>query len=411
MEKGIKKIGKNIRGITLVALVVTIIVLLILAGVAINFTIGEDGIFRKAQEGANAYQNASQNEKIELDKISNYIDNYTNENKSDEEVDEIESTLEIVTGEEKTNTEVNDKYGNKVVVPAGFKIINPDEDVTKGIIIQDVQAKNDSSKGNEFVWIPVGKVYIDVSGTYKEIKFGRYIWDEEGTPILIQEARDYLSEKELKENGNEEYSFKELLKTTQSDNTKAKDIESFILNTLENGGFYIGRYEAGDPTATTDRNRQSQVEAIPVIKKGQYPYNYVTEDDSSRLSQLIYENSDLVNSFAWDTTIIYIQTLGNKEDSKDYSIQDGTSIISNEKPVLTGENVLLNTETEDIQCNIYDLCGNTAEWSTETGISEEKCITRRGGRYISNAFVTSSRLIDVVYSKGVNCSFRIILYL
>ncbi len=135
MEKGIKKIGKNIRGITLVALVVTIIVLLILAGVAINFTIGEDGIFRKAQEGANAYQNASQNEKIELDKISNYIDNYTNENKSDEEVDEIESTLEIVTGEEKTNTEVNDKYGNKVVVPAGFKIINPDEDVTKGIII------------------------------------------------------------------------------------------------------------------------------------------------------------------------------------------------------------------------------------------------------------------------------------
>ena len=135
MEKGIKKIGKNIRGITLVALVVTIIVLLILAGVAINFTIGEDGIFRKAQEGANAYQNASQNEKIELDKISNYIDNYTNENKSDEEVDEIESTLEIVIGEEKTNTEVNDKYGNKVVVPAGFKIINPDEDVTKGIII------------------------------------------------------------------------------------------------------------------------------------------------------------------------------------------------------------------------------------------------------------------------------------
>ena len=135
MEKGIKKIGKNIRGLTLVALVVTIIVLLILAGVAINFTIGEDGIFRKAQEGANAYQNASQNEKIELDKISNYIDNYTNENKSDEEVDEIESTLEIVIGEEKTNTEVNDKYGNKVVVPAGFKIINPDEDVTKGIII------------------------------------------------------------------------------------------------------------------------------------------------------------------------------------------------------------------------------------------------------------------------------------
>ena len=43
MERRIKKIGKEIKGITLVALVVTIIVLLILAGVAINFSIGENG--------------------------------------------------------------------------------------------------------------------------------------------------------------------------------------------------------------------------------------------------------------------------------------------------------------------------------------------------------------------------------
>lgn len=52
------------KGITLVSLVVTIIVLLILAGIAINFTIGEDGIFKRAEEGAKVYQNASQNEKI-----------------------------------------------------------------------------------------------------------------------------------------------------------------------------------------------------------------------------------------------------------------------------------------------------------------------------------------------------------
>ena len=48
MERRIKKIRIDIKGITLVALVVTIIVLLILAGVAISFTIGDNGIFRKA---------------------------------------------------------------------------------------------------------------------------------------------------------------------------------------------------------------------------------------------------------------------------------------------------------------------------------------------------------------------------
>ena len=48
MEKEFIKLKKQVKGITLVALVVTIIVLLILAGVAINFSIGEDGIFRKA---------------------------------------------------------------------------------------------------------------------------------------------------------------------------------------------------------------------------------------------------------------------------------------------------------------------------------------------------------------------------
>ncbi len=58
MERRIKKIRKEIKGITLVALVVTIIVLLILAGVAINFSIGENGIFRKAQDATKIYENA-----------------------------------------------------------------------------------------------------------------------------------------------------------------------------------------------------------------------------------------------------------------------------------------------------------------------------------------------------------------
>ena len=44
---------KKEKGITLIALVVTIIVLLILAGVAISLTIGQNGIFGKAQDAVN----------------------------------------------------------------------------------------------------------------------------------------------------------------------------------------------------------------------------------------------------------------------------------------------------------------------------------------------------------------------
>ena len=53
---------KKESGITLVALVVTIIVLLILAGVAISLTIGNNGIFQRAQQAANTWRNAEQNE-------------------------------------------------------------------------------------------------------------------------------------------------------------------------------------------------------------------------------------------------------------------------------------------------------------------------------------------------------------
>ena len=73
----------------------------------------------------------------------------------------VESTLKNVTGNEDTNTTVNDKYGNKVVVPAGFKIVNPEEDVTKGIIIEDVKAGNENTKGSQFVWLPIGEIYTE----------------------------------------------------------------------------------------------------------------------------------------------------------------------------------------------------------------------------------------------------------
>ena len=85
MENGktslnIRKLKKQVKGITLIALVVTIIVLLILAGVAISLTIGQNGIFARAQNAVNVYEQAATNEQQELGKVEDIMDEYLNGN-------------------------------------------------------------------------------------------------------------------------------------------------------------------------------------------------------------------------------------------------------------------------------------------------------------------------------------------
>ena len=78
IRKDLKKIKKDVKGITLIALVVTIIVLLILAGIALNLTIGENGLFTRAQNAANTWQLAEQNEQQALQGFSDMIDDILN---------------------------------------------------------------------------------------------------------------------------------------------------------------------------------------------------------------------------------------------------------------------------------------------------------------------------------------------
>ena len=58
---------KNNKGITLIALVITIVILIILAGVAINLTLGENGILKKAENAREEYKYAQAREKLELE--------------------------------------------------------------------------------------------------------------------------------------------------------------------------------------------------------------------------------------------------------------------------------------------------------------------------------------------------------
>ena len=92
--------------------------------------------------------------------------------------------LNFITGMETENTESQDKNGNKITIPAGFKVINPEEDVTKGIVIEDVSAGDNVSKGNQYVWIPVThvngeKINIlrDDRGNEHIIELARYTFD------------------------------------------------------------------------------------------------------------------------------------------------------------------------------------------------------------------------------------------
>ena len=70
--------ARDQRGITLIALILTVIVLLILAGVALNFVIGENGILKHAEFATNRYQNSSEKEITDFNTLSNQIDNFIN---------------------------------------------------------------------------------------------------------------------------------------------------------------------------------------------------------------------------------------------------------------------------------------------------------------------------------------------
>ena len=70
---------KSNKGITLIALVVTIIILLILAGVSIT-TLSGDGLFGRAQSAASKYETASQNENSMISSILDKYDQYERNN-------------------------------------------------------------------------------------------------------------------------------------------------------------------------------------------------------------------------------------------------------------------------------------------------------------------------------------------
>ena len=392
------------RGITLVALVITIIILLILATISIQ-SLTNTGLFQKAQEAKEKTQNAEENQAKTLNEYEDELNKYTSGTPTTPPAPQIKKVADNIGSVLSTtdNTELEDAYGNKIVVPAGFKIVsdsttNNAQTVNQGIVIEDAtktaEGKATATAGSQFVWIPVGKIYTDVAKTdanTKTIELGRYNFDSNGNKSAY--SGSYVEE----DKGDTNTTLK------NKGNTIAKNITNFKTSATTNGGYYIGRYEARTTTA-----RKAKTDAITQItEKGtDQVYNFVTQLQAASQAQNMYNSnkftSDLMNSYAWDTATLFLQTCGKEKYSRKTSVNN--SLASR------GTNSSDYTGTRDTVCNVYDMASNIREWTTETSDhSGYPCVTR-GGSYSYSSGCTSGRGIGVTSDSYDYVGFRPLLF-
>ena len=405
-----QKMRKNKEGITLVSLVITVIILLILAGVSIS-QITNSGLFSKAQEAVQAQKNAQELENSMLDQYQKELAKYTDDGWPDitatKTVSELKSNTASVVEE---NTILTDNTGKKklAVIPNKFKLAEDSgETLEEGIVIED-------GAGNQFVWIPVG-LELNYSEQYKALNKGtsgtveldRYFfgydkvsWETSYGKNAGTDTRERKGEAQIKRDESENFYFIE--STSQ---TEAKSLTAFKNSVEENHGYYIGRYEAG---TTTARNAAGNSLTDINVKSGQSVYNFVTRDQAKTLAQDMYTTtystlgvtatSDLINSYAWDTAVIYMERCGTNNDYAHQDKGSNTSLLS------TGQ-------TGDVQCNIYDMAKNVVEWTTEYCSNSGYHCVYRGGRYYGSNNYTSVRFTVTTSDSYADLGFRPLLYL
>ena len=419
----------NERGITLVSLIITIIILLILAGISIQ-AIKNQGLFAQVQEAKRRTENAQQQEDEMLEKYLSQINNFVFKN-----VDKTETDPEAA-------------------MPYGAYVIEGNAD--KGIVIRD-------SNENEWAWVETPKKTVFTTATntndYDNIKadlieyakdYRSKFWTDEWYAIsdstLVTENTDGLTETQKQLNNGCGLTYYEY-------QTAYKKMLSSIYTY---GGFWISRYEIGDSTATINnsiRTSNSGTTGIAVSKINQIPYNYVTCAQAQLLangmSPDVNKTSSLLFGIQWDLTCKFLEeksdltkddiksdstSWGNYKNSslnltrgkyniasdslesiwKNYNI-DTENYVVNLK-TLSSENYsqLLTTGASEQtnKLNIYDLAGNEWEWTLENTHVETHPCAHRGGRYNVSGFQSSvaSRDYNPTTLKRSDLSFRVTLY-
>ena len=369
---------KENKGITLVALVITIIILLILAGISIS-ALTNTGIFEKAKDAKEKSEVAEKQQSETLDSYEKELNKYTSDN--------LEENIGVKF---EKNTELHDKNGAKIIVPAGFKVVNTDDlTVEKGIVVED-------SKGNQYVWIP-----CTTEDSKSQLQFKRTEWDVE------DDGGTKASKDELTLTCPENYSDNGL--TYAVVNEIVTQVKAEKDSVRRNGGYYIGRYEVGDENGTA------------VIKADQTPMANIIWSTAYNKAKGIGggpgATTYLCSSYAWDTAINFIQNNGFpnyakvKEDSYnenwyDKSVKD---LLGNIIKVANNATRLSTGETTS-KCNIYDMGGNVAEFTTEVMPNTSEPVVVRGGHYNTNGL--AGRRLDYSTSIAYDyVGFRVTLFL
>ncbi len=292
-----------------------------------------------------------------------------------------------------------DRNGDKAYIPKGFKtsrlsILNTIKD---GLVIKN------ATTGDEYVWIEVPKKVLSDANTLEEIE---------------NALKDYTQG--YRQEGYEDTWYEECgISQIRYNELKNKMLQSIKLN----GGFYIGRYEAGTDKARTAGDSNELAETIiengygkPLSQKDKYPYNWITAVQAQGLAQSVKpENADyetsLMFGLQWDLVCKFIEETGAKSyeeiaiDSTEwgnfrnssFEITSDNAVHAVHSTLRSWDNATKGTikSSDSIELfstasskknktlNIYDFAGNDLEWILERKINEnsKKSIARGGNGY------------------------------
>ncbi len=384
-------------------MVVTIVVLLILAGVSISLILDNNGIIKKSKDARKEYKQAQANEQADLDNASKWIDDAT-----------AESTPKVnVNAKAEDNSTINGKKGNSnnPTIPKGYIPIDTEtsswgdgssaplqDSVDHGLVIKD-------DSNNEWVWIPVDETTLatmyttsengeQLAGT--EVKTNLYsstitIGKDSNTKTITRTTPGTTSTGNLREpdlvvgNDGASYDAKEkYYKTILGFESKEKMAETFvadykkmIASIKKYGGFYIGRYELSETGVQKDQST--------LVEKNWY--NLYKKCKSLNASEKVVTR--MIWGCQWDVTCNFIANKGEQKsitDSHSWANYQNTSVKADDGTTeikARGTEAVLNTgvTTFTMANNIYDLAGNCDEWTQEAYDAIGR--VARGGGYES----------------------------
>ena len=301
-------------------MVVTIVVLLILAGISLNLVLGQNGIISRAQDA----RNQTAEGQVNTEKAVNAL------------TDEME---DLISENENSGNGGNSGGGSSgstvdgVPIPSGFVYVGGTK--ASGLVISDAAADKEKYKGqttvgtdlqgNQFVWIPVDSI-----ADYKRTAYSDQV--ASGTTDTTTNSE------QIKAYSSSSYYYTEALPTDEKTSVET------------NKGFYIGRYEAGDQESTNSKKLRASGASTSntiTVKAGQAPYNYIKYTDAKKLAEgfntkqgYTSVKSKLVSSYAWDTAIAFIQKTNS--DYENNSVEGNYSDTTFTYTDITGEKTKLN---------------------------------------------------------------------